>query len=126
MPQGYDTQLAERGGNLSTGQKQLISLARVAAFNPKIVLVMDEATASIDPETEAALQASMREVMTDRTSIIIAHRLNTIRHVNRILVLQHGELVEEGSHEELLARGGIYARLYELQYKDQDLTVDRR
>jgi ATP-binding cassette subfamily B protein len=126
MPQGYDTQLAERGANLSTGQKQLISLARVAAFNPQIVLVMDEATASIDPETEAALQASMREVMTDRTSIIIAHRLNTIRHVNRILVLQHGELVEEGTHEELLAHGGIYARLYELQYKDQDISVDRR
>ena len=126
MPQGYDTQMAERGGNLSTGQKQLISLARVAAFNPKIVLVMDEATASIDPETEAALQTSMSRVMSNRTSIIIAHRLNTIRHVNRILVLQHGELVEEGSHEELLARGGIYARLYELQYKDQDISIERR
>src|SRR5688572_2253887 len=126
MPQGYDTQMAERGGNLSTGQKQLISLARVAAFNPKIVLVMDEATASIDPETEAALQSSMRQVMSNRTSIIIAHRLNTIRHVDRILVLQHGELVEEGSHEELLARGGIYARLYELQYKDQDISIERR
>jgi len=126
MPQGYDTQMAERGGNLSTGQKQLISLARVAAFNPKIVLVMDEATASIDPETEAALQTSMGRVMSNRTSIIIAHRLNTIRHVNRILVLQHGELVEEGTHEELLARGGIYARLYELQYKDQDISIERR
>jgi ATP-binding cassette subfamily B multidrug efflux pump len=125
MPQGYLSHLSERGANLSTGQKQLISLARVAAFNPKIVLVMDEATASIDPETEAALQSSMREVMSGRTSIIIAHRLNTIRHVNRILVLQHGELVEEGTHEELLARGGIYARLYELQYKDQDLGVER-
>jgi len=125
MPQGYESHLSERGANLSTGQKQLISLARVAAFNPKIVLVMDEATASIDPETEAALQSSMREVMSGRTSIIIAHRLNTIRHVNRILVLQHGELVEEGTHESLLARGGIYARLYELQYKDQDIGIER-
>lgn len=123
MPQGFDSHLSERGANLSTGQKQLISLARVAAFNPKIVLVMDEATASIDPETEAALQSSMRRVMTGRTSIIIAHRLNTIRHVNRILVLQHGELVEEGTHDSLLAQGGIYARLYELQYKDQDIGV---
>lgn len=125
MPQGYESHLSERGANLSTGQKQLISLARVAAFNPKIVLVMDEATASIDPETEATLQRSMREVMSGRTSIIIAHRLNTIRHVNRILVLQHGELVEEGTHESLLAHGGIYARLYELQYKDQDLSAER-
>ena len=125
MPQGYQSHLSERGANLSTGQKQLISLARVAAFNPKIVLVMDEATASIDPETEATLQRSMREVMSGRTSIIIAHRLNTIRHVNRILVLQHGELVEEGTHESLLAHGGIYARLYELQYKDQDIGVER-
>jgi ATP-binding cassette, subfamily B, multidrug efflux pump len=122
MGQGYGSLLAERGANLSTGQKQLISLARVAAFNPKIVLVMDEATASIDPETEAALQASMRQVMTGRTAIVIAHRLNTIRHVDRILVLHQGQLVEEGSHQELLAQGGIYARLYELQYKDQDLT----
>lgn len=125
MPQGYQSHLSERGANLSTGQKQLISLARVAAFNPRIVLVMDEATASIDPETEAALQRSMRRVMSGRTSIIIAHRLNTIRHVNRILVLQHGELVEEGNHESLLALGGIYARLYELQYKDQDIGIQR-
>jgi ATP-binding cassette subfamily B protein len=123
MPQGYESHLAERGANLSTGQKQLIALARVAAFNPKIVLVMDEATASIDPETEATLQRSMREVMTGRTSIIIAHRLNTIRHVDRILVLQQGEVVEEGTHAELLAKGGTYARLYELQYKDQDVSA---
>jgi ATP-binding cassette subfamily B protein len=124
MPLGYESHLAERGANLSTGQKQLIALARVAAFDPKIVLVMDEATASIDPETEATLQRSMREVMTGRTSIIIAHRLNTIRHVDRILVLQQGEVVEEGTHAELLARGGTYARLYELQYKDQDVGVE--
>ena len=123
MTDGYETRLAERGANLSTGQKQLLALARVAAFDPKIVLVMDEATASIDPETEASLQYSIRQVTTDRTSIIIAHRLNTIRYVNRIIVLHQGRIVETGSHEELLARRGAYFRLYELQYKDQDISV---
>lgn len=118
---GYDHVLAERGADLSTGQKQLLSLARVAAFNPEIVLVMDEATASVDPETEAALQASIRVVTENRTSIIIAHRLNTIRFADRILVLQHGQVVEEGTHAELLAERGIYHTLFELQYKDQDV-----
>jgi len=122
LPEGYSTLLAERGGNLSTGQKQLVALARVAAFNPEIVLVMDEATASIDPETEETIQRGIREVMTERSSIIIAHRLNTIRTVNRIIVLDHGVLVEEGTHEELLAAGGQYHRLYELQYRD-DVVV---
>jgi ATP-binding cassette subfamily B protein len=123
MPEGFESLLAERGANLSTGQKQLIALARVAAFDPRIALVLDEATASIDPETEATLQRSIREVMTGRTSIIIAHRLNTIRFVDRILVLNQGNIVEEGSHEELLAARGTYFRLYELQYKDQDIGV---
>ncbi len=118
-PAGYETMLAERGGNLSTGQKQLIALARVAAFDPEIVLVMDEATASIDPETEAIIQRGIQRVTTGRTTIVIAHRLNTIRMVNRILVLHHGELVEEGTHETLVRRDGIYARLYELQYQGQ-------
>lgn len=121
MPGGYRAVLAERGANLSTGQKQLLSLARVAAFNPEIVLVMDEATASVDPETEAALQQSIRQVTTGRTSIIIAHRLNTIRFADRILVLQHGQVVEAGTHAELMARRGNYFRLVELQYRDQDL-----
>jgi ABC-type multidrug transport system fused ATPase/permease subunit len=121
LPKGMEEMLAERGANLSTGQKQLLSLARVAAFNPEIVLVMDEATASIDPETEAALQASIRRVTEGRTAIIIAHRLNTVRFADRILVLQHGQVVESGGHSELLARGGIYARLFELQYRGQEL-----
>jgi ATP-binding cassette subfamily B protein len=119
LPGGYGTLLAERGANLSTGQKQLLALARVAAFNPEIVLVMDEATASIDPETEAIIQRGLNEVMAGRTAIIIAHRLNTIRAVDRIIVLHQGEVVEDGSHEELMALDGIYARLYELQYRVQ-------
>ena len=119
LPDGYQTVLAERGANLSTGQKQLIALARVAAFNPEIVLVMDEATASIDPETEEIIQSGLDRVMAGRTALIIAHRLNTIRTVDRIIVLHLGEVVEDGSHEELIALGGIYARLYELQYQVQ-------
>ncbi|GMU40094.1 MAG: ABC transporter ATP-binding protein [Chloroflexota bacterium] len=119
LPDGYGTMLAERGANLSTGQKQLLALARVAAFNPEIVLVMDEATASIDPETEAVIQRGLSEVMAGRTAVIIAHRLNTIRAVDRIIVLHQGEVVEDGSHEALMALGGIYARLYELQYRVQ-------
>jgi ATP-binding cassette subfamily B multidrug efflux pump len=119
LPEGYRTMLAERGNNLSTGQKQLLALARVAAFNPEIVLVMDEATASIDPETEATIQRGLNEVMAGRTAIIIAHRLNTIRAVDRIIVLHQGEVVEDGSHAELMALDGIYARLYELQYRVQ-------
>ncbi|MCB9482941.1 MAG: ABC transporter ATP-binding protein [Dehalococcoidia bacterium] len=119
LPDGYRTVLAERGANLSTGQKQLIALARVAAFNPEIVLVMDEATASIDPETEETIQSGLDRVMAGRTALIIAHRLNTIRAVDRIIVLHLGEVVEDGSHDELIAQGGIYARLYELQYQVQ-------
>jgi ATP-binding cassette subfamily B protein len=119
LPDGYQTVLAERGANLSTGQKQLIALARVAAFNPEIVLVMDEATASIDPETEEIIQSGLDRVMAGRTALIIAHRLNTIRAVDRIIVLHLGEVVEDGSHDELIALGGIYARLYELQYQVQ-------
>ncbi len=122
-PDAYASVLAERGANLSTGQKQLIALARVTAFNPGVVIVLDEATASIDPETEATIQRSIRQVMQGRTSIIIAHRLNTIRDVDRIIVLQHGRLVEEGTHAALLAQRGTYFSLYELQYKDQDLAV---
>ena len=118
QPNRYDTELAERGANLSTGQKQLIALARVAAFDPEIVLVMDEATASVDPETERAIQRGIKRVMSGRTSIVIAHRLNTIRAVDRILVLHRGEVMEDGTHDELVARGGYYSHLYELQYQE--------
>jgi ATP-binding cassette subfamily B protein len=116
LPQGYETVLHERGGGLSTGQKQLIALARAILHNPDILLILDEATANVDSETEAKIQQALYRVMEGRTSIVIAHRLSTIRFVDRILVFRKGKLIEEGSHEELLAKGGYYAKLYELQY----------
>ena len=114
LPQGYDTQLRERGTNLSGGQKQLLAFARAAIRNPSI-LVLDEATASLDVGTEALIQEALERLMVGRTAIIIAHRLSTIRNVDRILVLKRGQLVESGSHEELLQLEGLYASLYKLQ-----------
>ncbi|HBL11154.1 MAG TPA: long-chain fatty acid--CoA ligase, partial [Cyanobacteria bacterium UBA11162] len=114
LPQGYDTQLRERGTNLSGGQKQLLAFARAAIRNPEI-LVLDEATASLDVGTEALIQQALDRLLVQRTAIIIAHRLSTIRNVDRILVLKRGELVESGSHEELLQQNGLYAALYKLQ-----------
>jgi ATP-binding cassette subfamily B protein len=119
LPQGYDQPLHERGSDLSTGQKQLIAFARALAFDPAVLMVLDEATANVDTATEAVIQESLLTLMEGRTSIIIAHRLSTIRHVDRIVVLHRGRVVETGSHAELLARRGVYFRLYELQYKDQ-------
>jgi ATP-binding cassette subfamily B multidrug efflux pump len=114
LPQGYDTVLRERGTNLSGGQKQLLAFARAAIREPGI-LVLDEATANLDVGTEALIQEALDNLLEDRTAIIIAHRLSTIRNVDRILVLKQGELVEQGSHETLLAQGGLYASLYKLQ-----------
>ncbi|HEV8200597.1 MAG TPA: ABC transporter ATP-binding protein, partial [Candidatus Polarisedimenticolia bacterium] len=115
LPRGYDELLRERGGNLSVGQKQLISLARAVAADPPI-LILDEATSSIDSETEALIQDALAQVMLGRTSLVIAHRLSTILAADRILVFHHGRIVEEGRHRELLAKRGVYARLYELQF----------
>lgn len=114
LPQGYNTQLRERGTNLSGGQKQLLAFARAAIRNPSI-LVLDEATASLDVGTEALIQEALERLMVGRTAIIIAHRLSTIRNVDRILVLKRGQLVESGSHDELLQLEGLYASLYKLQ-----------
>jgi ATP-binding cassette, subfamily B, multidrug efflux pump len=114
LPQGYDTQLRERGTNLSGGQKQLLAFARAAIRNPSI-LVLDEATASLDVGTEALIQQALERLMEERTAIIIAHRLSTIRNVDRILVLKRGQLIESGSHDELLQQEGLYASLYKLQ-----------
>ena len=114
LPQGYDTQLRERGTNLSGGQKQLLAFARSAIRDPR-VLVLDEATASLDVGTEALIQQALDRLLEKRTAIIIAHRLSTIRNVDRILVLKRGQLIESGSHEELLQQNGLYASLYQLQ-----------
>lgn len=123
LPDGYTAEVHERGAGLSVGQKQLLAFARAVALQPEAVLVLDEATSSIDSETESAIQAALSRLMAGRTSLIVAHRLSTIRHVDRILVLQRGRLIEQGSHAELLARGGHYARLYELQYREQELET---
>ncbi|GBF52571.1 lipid A export ATP-binding/permease protein MsbA [Microcystis sp. 0824] len=110
LPDGYHTRLRERGANLSGGQKQLLAFARVAIRNPEI-LVLDEATASLDVGTEVLIQEALEQILVDRTAIIIAHRLSTIRNVDRILVLKRGELVESGTHEDLLTKDGLYASL---------------
>lgn len=117
LPQGYDTPLTERGRNLSHGQRQLLAFARVLAMNPE-VLILDEATASIDTETELVIQDALAKLTEGRTSIIIAHRLQTIREAHRIVVLTQGEVREIGTHEELIAEGGTYKTLYELQVQD--------
>lgn len=116
LPGGYDQEVKERGAGFSTGQKQLIAFARAIAFNPEILLILDEATSSVDTETERLIQDALEKLMRGRTSIIIAHRLSTIRNVDRIVVLHKGRVVEQGSHEELLDKRGYYYRLYELQY----------
>lgn len=120
LPDGYDHEVKERGTNLSVGQRQLITFARAIAFNPSVLLVMDEATSSVDTEAEALIQDALLKLMHGRTSIIIAHRLSTIKHVDRIIVLHKGEVVEDGTHEELLTRNGYYRRLYQLQYAEQE------
>jgi ATP-binding cassette subfamily B protein len=122
LPEGYGTEVRERGTNFSAGQRQLLSFARALAHGAD-VMVLDEATSSIDTETEALVQRGLHTLMEGKTCLVIAHRLSTIEDVDRIHVLHRGRLVESGSHEELLSRPGPYQRLYRLQYASQAPAV---
>lgn len=123
LPEGYDTVLNEEASNISAGQKQLLTIARVVLANPA-VLILDEATSSVDTRTEVRIQKAMAQLMTGRTSFVIAHRLSTIRDAHHILVMDHGSIVEQGSHKELLAKGGFYAGLYNSQFTGAAVTEE--
>ena len=120
LPGGFHEPVREGGSTLSTGQKQLINFARALAHNPRI-LILDEATSSVDTDTELRVRSALTRLVTGRTSVIVAHRLSTIQTANRILVMHKGQLREIGTHQELLAQRGLYWKLYRLQYKDQEI-----
>ncbi len=122
LPAGFEEPVRERGATLSVGQKQLLSFARALAHDPRI-LVLDEATSSVDPETEHLLREGMRRLIENRTSLVIAHRLSTIQNASKIVVMHKGRVREVGTHQELLDQRGIYFKLYQLQYKDQELPA---
>ena len=117
LPEGYDTILLERGSNLSVGQRQLIAFARALVADPRI-LILDEATANVDSQTEQLIQTALKELLRGRTAVIIAHRLSTIRDADQILVLNHGQIEELGKHSELLEQNGLYSKLYEMNFQD--------
>jgi ATP-binding cassette subfamily B protein len=119
LPEGYATVLGERGGGLSQGQRQLLSIARAALANPRL-LILDEATSSVDTRTERQIQAALESLLAGRTSFVIAHRLSTIRNADRVLVLVAGQIVEQGTHEELLALRGVYYNLSWSQFRHQE------
>jgi len=116
LPNGYQYEVMERGATLSTGQRQLISFARVLANNPAI-LILDEATSSIDSANEDVIQKAIKLLLKNRTAIVIAHRLSTIQNANEILMMDHGEILERGTHESLLIQSGAYKALYEMQFQ---------
>ncbi|MCC7382113.1 MAG: ABC transporter ATP-binding protein [Deltaproteobacteria bacterium] len=122
LERGWDTPVGERGTRLSSGERQLVAFARALAKDPEI-LVLDEATSAVDPETEALIQQGLAALIEDRTAVIIAHRLSTVRRADRIVVLAQGKIVEEGPHESLLEKGGLYAKLYALQFAEEDVAA---
>jgi ATP-binding cassette subfamily B protein len=117
LPDGYETQVEERGARLSVGQRQLVSFARALLTDPRI-LILDEATSSVDAATEIVIQRALEELLRERTAFVIAHRLSTVLGATKILVIDSGRIVEHGRHEELMRRGGLYARLYAMQFCD--------
>jgi ATP-binding cassette subfamily B protein len=117
LPNGFQEEVRERGNNLSVGERQLLSFARAVAFDPEI-LVLDEATSSVDTASERLIQEGLRGLLAGRTSLVVAHRLSTIQDAHRIVVIHKGEKCEEGCHLELMAQGGLYCKLYQLQFKD--------
>ena len=119
LPDAYDHKVLERGSNFSAGERQLISFARTVIHKPNI-MILDEATANIDTETEVLIQESLEKMMNVGTMLIVAHRLSTIQHADKIIVLKKGEIVEEGNHQELLKKKGLYYSLYEIQYKHME------
>ncbi len=119
LPNGLNEEVIERGENFSAGQRQLLSFARTVLHKPQI-LILDEATSNIDTETEIIIQQSLEKMKNIGTMLVVAHRLSTIQHSDNIIVLQNGQIIEQGNHQELLAKKGYYYKLYELQYKDQE------
>lgn len=117
LPQGYETMLGDRGVNISGGQRQRIAIARAILKNPRI-LILDEATSALDTESERLVQDALNRLMVGRTAFVIAHRLSTIKNADRILVLEKGRLAEDGTHEELMEKNGLYAHLYQIQYRN--------
>jgi ATP-binding cassette, subfamily B, multidrug efflux pump len=122
LPKGFDEEVRERGSTLSTGQKQLISFARALAHEPRI-LILDEATSSVDTETEFRVRDALSRMVEGRTSLIIAHRLSTVQRADKIIVMHKGQVREMGTHQQLLSQRGIYFKLYQLQYKDQEISI---